>query len=57
MWLGCLLTLWAMAVVAFVFLLAVGLVMETPWLLLIPALLIAWRWLRARDRRWPHGSR
>jgi hypothetical protein len=46
MWLGCLLALWAMAMVAFAFFLAVGLIIEAPWLLLVPALLTAWRWLR-----------
>ena len=47
MWLGCLLALWAMALVAFVFLLSVGLIIEAPWLLLIPATWVAWRWLRS----------
>jgi hypothetical protein len=46
MWLGCLLALWAMAMVVFAFFLAVGLIIEAPWLLLVPALLTAWRWLR-----------
>ena len=47
MWLGCLLALWAMALVAFVFLLSVGLIMEAPWVLLIPATWVVWRWLRS----------
>ena len=55
MWLGCLLALWATAMVLFVFLLAMGLFIEYPWLLLIPTLAFAWRWRRAvhAERRTP----
>ena len=55
MWLGCLFALWAMVMVAFAFLLVVGLIIEAPWLLVVPAVLIGWRWHRAlqANRRTP----
>ena len=46
MWLGCLFVLWAMFMAAVAFLFAVGLFIEVPWLLLVPAVLIGWRWVR-----------
>lgn len=46
MWLGCLFALWAIVMAGVAFLFAVGLVIEVPWLLLIPAVFIGWRWVR-----------
>ena len=53
MWLGCLFALWAMVMVAFAFLLAMGIIIEAPWLLVVPAVLIGWRWVGTvrADRR------
>ena len=50
MWVGCLLALWTTIVVVVLILLVLGLVIEHPWLLLVPALVLAWRWLRAPRR-------